>query len=193
MVSAWVRRVLTVAQSMEKTMSNELTNMNDFAVTRTSKAGKTTTRTALGVITSGNASERAKLGAAAIEFMLKNSNYRHAMREVQRVFPTSVLKKSPLVLVDGDVVFFRREFVEDGAKRIELEQIGSWVSANKAAMVTIATIVERIALDAALAGKPLKGEKAMYAGFLDAFMQRETARQVAALAAAQQQEESVEA
>lgn len=174
-------------------MSNELTLSGDFAVTRTSKSGKETTRTALGVITSGNAAERAKLGAATMEYMLKNSNFRHAMREVQRVFPASVLKKSPLVLVDGDTLFYRREFVEDGVKRIELEQLGSWISANKAAMVTMATIIERIALDAALAGKPLKGEKAMYAGFLDTFMQRETARQVAALAAAQQQEESVEA
>lgn len=174
-------------------MSNELTNLNDFAVTRTSKAGKETTRTALGVITSGNAAERAKLGATAIEFMLENGNFRHAMREVHRVFPASVLKKSPLVLVDGDALFFRREFVEDGAKRIELEQIGSWVAANKSAMVTMATIVERLALDATLAGKPLKGEKAMYAGFLEAFMQRETARQLAALAAQQEQQESVEA
>ena len=166
-------------------MSNELALSGEFTVTRTSKAGKQTTRTALGVITSGNAKERAALGAAAIEHMLENGNFRHAMREVQRVFPASVLKKSPLVLVDGDTLFYRREFVEDGVKRIELEQVGSWVAANKAAMITMATIVERVALDAALAGKPLKGEKAMYAGFLDVFMQRETARQLAALEALQ--------
>lgn len=166
-------------------MSNELAIAGDFTVTRTSKAGKQTTRTALGVITSGNAKERAALGGAAIEHMLENGNFRHAMREVQRVFPASVLKKSPLVLVDGDTLFYRREYVEDGAKRIELEQVGSWIAANKAAMVTMATIVERVALDAALAGKPLKGEKAMYAGFLDVFMQRETARQLAALEALQ--------
>ena len=170
-------------------MSNELTLSNEFAVTRTSKAGKQTVRTALGVITSGNAKERAALGGAAIEHMLENGNFRHAMREVQRVFPTSSLKKSPLVLVDGDTLFYRREFVQDGAKRIELEQVGSWIAANKAAMITMATIVERVALDATLAGKPLKGEKALYAGFLASFMQRETARQVAALAAL----ESVEA
>lgn len=165
-------------------MSNELTLSGDFAVTRTTRAGKQTVRTALGVITSGNAAERTKLASAAIVHMLENGNFRHAMREVQRVFPASVLKKSPLVLVDGDTLFYRREFIVDGAKRIELEQLGSWIGANKAAMVTLATIVERVALDAALAGKPLKGEKAMYAGFLDAFMQRETAGQVAALAAA---------
>lgn len=164
-------------------MTNELTLSGDFAVTRTTKAGKQTVRTALGVITSGNAPERAALAAAAIEVMLENGNFRHAMREVQRVFPVSMLKKSPLVLVDGDTLFYRREFIEDGTKRIELEQIGSWIAANKAAMITMSTIVERLALDATLAGKPLKGEKALYAGFLASFMQRETARQIAALAA----------
>ena len=170
-------------------MSNELTLSNEFAVTRTSKAGKQTVRTALGVITSGNASERAALGGAAIEHMLENGNFRHAMREVQRVFPVSTLKKSPLVVVSGDDLFFRNEYVDDGVKKIELQHLVDWVKANKAAMVTMATIVERVALDATLAGKPLKGEKALYAGFLASFMQRETARQVAALAAL----ESVEA
>lgn len=164
-------------------MSNELTMSGDFAVTRTSKAGKQTVRTALGVITSGNAAERGALAAAAIEVMLRNSNYRHAMREVQRVFPVSVLKRSPLVVVSGDDLFYRNEYVEDGVKKIELQHLVDWTKANKAAMVTIASIVERVALDATLAGKPLKGEKAMYAGFLASFMQAETARQVAALEA----------
>jgi hypothetical protein len=170
-------------------MSNELTLSNEFAVTRTSKAGKQTVRTALGVITSGNAAERTTLASAAIETMFTNGNFRHAMREVQRVFPASVLKKSPLVVVSGADLFFRNEYVEDGVKKIELQHIGDWVKANKAAMVTMATIVERLALDATLAGKPLKGEKAMYAKFLDNFMRAETARQVAALEASLQSEE----
>lgn len=164
-------------------MSNELTLSNEFAVTRTSKAGKQTVRTALGVITSGNASERTTLASAAIETMFANGNFRHAMREVQRVFPVSVLKKCPLVIVDGDRLFHRNEYVKDGVMKIELDELAPWINANKAAMVTMAIIVERIALDATLAGKPLKGERAMYAGFLDRFMQAETARQVAALEA----------
>jgi hypothetical protein len=163
-------------------MTNAMTLSGDFEVTRAGKGGRKTTRTALGVITSGNAKERAALSGAAVEYMLENGNFRHAMREVQRVFPVSTLKKSCLVLVDGGTVFIRREFIEGGVARLELEQIGSWIAANKAAMVAMATIVERLALDAALAGKPLKGEKALYAGFLDAFMQRETQRQIAALA-----------
>ena len=170
-------------------MSNELTISNEFAVTRTSKAGKQTVRTALGVITSGNASERGALASATIEFMLKNSNYRHAMREVQRVFPASVLKKCPLVIVDGDRLFHRNEYVKDGVMKIELDELVPWINANKAAMITMATIVERVALDATLAGKPLKGEKAMYAGFLDNFMRAETARQMAALEESLQSEE----
>jgi hypothetical protein len=91
--------------------------------------------------------------------------------------------------VSGADLFFRNEYVEDGVKKIELQHIGDWVKANKAAMVTMATIVERLALDATLAGKPLKGEKAMYAKFLDNFMRAETARQVAALEASLQSEE----
>lgn len=164
-------------------MSNELTLSTEFAVTRTSKAGKQTVRTALGVITSGNAAERTTLASAAIETMFANGNFRHAMREVQRVFPASMLKKCPLVIVDGDRLFHRNEYVKDGVMKIELDDLAPWINANKAAMVTMAIIVERIALDATLAGKPLKGEKAMYAGFLDRFMQAETARQVAALEA----------
>ncbi len=170
-------------------MSNELTLSGDFAVTRTSKAGKQTVRTALGVITSGNAAERKQLASAAIEVMIANGNFRHAMREVSRVFPASLLKKSPLVVVSGDDQFYRNEFVDgDGVKKIELHHIADWTKANKAAMVTMATIVERLALDASLAGKPLKGEKALYAGFLGEFMQRETARQVAALEAVESSE-----
>jgi len=174
MVSAWIRRALTVANSFgEPTMTNELTLSADFAVARTSKTGKTSYRGILGVITSGNAAERAKLAQLAIVTMIENNNFRHLMREVTRVFPVSAIKSAPNVSfkkgkgAEPDALYFI-EKLGDGKFQLELFEVGS---PNKATSHQYAK-----AILAVTAGKELKGEKRLYAVALQAMLDAEAAR-----------------
>ena len=102
-------------------MSNEVATLNDFAVSRTSKAGKTTYRTMLGVITSGNAAEKHKAAGAIVARMIENGNFRHLLREVERVFPESFLKKSRFVTMRDKALWFVSSSIdENGVSRIEM-------------------------------------------------------------------------
>lgn len=78
-------------------MSNAITTpvsaLESLSVARTSKAGKTTTRTAIGIALSGNKAEKETLAfAVAEEFWFGKANIFPFMAELNRVFPT--LKKT---------------------------------------------------------------------------------------------------
>lgn len=75
-------------------MANEVTTV-DMGVTfrRTSKTGKVTVRGALGVIMSGNASERASEALMITESLLKGNTFTPIMFEVVRVFAPKTLAK----------------------------------------------------------------------------------------------------
>ncbi len=145
---------------------NEIVNVQDFAVSRTTKGGKTSYRTALGVVTSGNANERAQLARVAVERMISNGNFRHLLREIERVFPVSVLKKASSVTIIDGAVWFRTECAVNGAKKIELEEYPGWIGGNKITAVKMAAAIKEISDVASAAGKPLKGEKSMYADLM---------------------------
>ena len=66
--------------------TNALTIHSEFAVSRISKAGKETYRSALGVITSGNAAEKSRLANTVIDSLWMANTYRPLVREVERVF-----------------------------------------------------------------------------------------------------------
>jgi len=68
--------------------SNELSifNADKPGLQRISKTGKVTYRTALGILTSGNASERTKLSTSVMETLWVNSTYKPIVAEVERVF-----------------------------------------------------------------------------------------------------------
>ena len=161
-------------------MSNEIATLNDFAVSRTSKAGKTTYRTMLGVITSGNAAEKHKAAGAIVARMIENGNFRHLLREVERVFPESFLKKSRFVTMRDKALWFVSSSIdENGVSRIEMEQYVGWIAANKKTALKLAEAVCDVSAAADLAGKPLKGEKAMYRDFLAEMLRNEAAREEA--------------
>lgn len=157
-------------------MSNEITTLNDFAVARTSKAGKTTYRTMLGVITSGNAAEKHKAAGAIVARMIENGNFRHLLREVERVFPVSALKKSNNVQIRDGAMWFATFSKVDGVSRMELEEYTGWTGANKKTALKLAEIIQTLGINADLAGKPFKGEKAMYRDFLVEMLVAEEAR-----------------
>jgi hypothetical protein len=147
-------------------MSNEITSLTDFAVARTSKAGKTTYRTMLGVITSGNAAERHAAAGKVVATMIANGNFRHLLREVERVFPVSLLKKSNNAQVRDGALWFVTYSKVDGVSRMEMEEYTGWIGANKKTALKLAEIIQSLGINADLAGKPFKGEKAMYRDFL---------------------------
>lgn len=162
-------------------MSFDLTITNEFAVSRTSKSGKTTYRGALGVITSGDARERARLADRAIETLIANNNYRHLMREVERVFPASFIKKSKehVSFVKGkegapDQLWFVTSSA-DGAKR-ELELYEGYTKANKATAHKYAKAVIAIVESLDFDSSKIKGEKAIYLDALIGMVEREQAR-----------------
>lgn len=151
-------------------MSNELTLNQGFAVARTSKAGKTTYRGALGVITSGNVAERTSLASEVVDRMVDNNNFFHLMREVVRVFPVAFLKKSGRVFVNGDDVYLASA---DGGT---LERLDC-TKANKATMLTMANAAMAACLESEeKSGKEIKGERAIYRAALTRFVAREIAR-----------------
>lgn len=153
-------------------MSNEITLSNEFAVARTSKAGKTTYRGALGAITSGNPLERAALGGRVAETLIANNNYRALMREVCRVFPLSAIKKAHNVSAKGEDVYF----VSQEGERLILDRFDA-SNPNKSVAHQYARAIQLVT-----AGKELKGEKKIYADILAAMLQREQDR-IEALAA----------
>ena len=86
-------------------MSNAITTpvsaLESLSVERTSKAGKTTTRTAIGIAISGNKAEKETLAfAMAEEFWFDKANIFPFVAELNRVFPT--LKKT-LETRNGDL------------------------------------------------------------------------------------------
>lgn len=177
-------------------MSYELTIGSEFSATRYSKAGKATTRGALGVITSGNRDERAKLAGTAIGAMLANSNFRHVMREMDRVFPASFIKHAPNVSVakieDDYVVHFIEDAELDGRAVQVLERYEGWTKANKHVFANFARAVVNIATNPEKADK-VKGEKLMYVNLLRDWLQAEAARVAALEAELAQEIEALEA
>ena len=153
-------------------MANELTLSNDFTAVRVNaKSGKQTYRGVLGVITSGNVSERAKLADCIIDQFVANNNYRHLMREVCRVFPISTIAKSPLVVVDKKMndVYFRVDH--------QTLELFSQHNPTKFMAHLYAAEVLRVTAD-----KELKGERLMYATSLRTMLDNETARLTAEIA-----------
>ena len=164
-------------------MSFNLTIDNDFAVSRTTKSGKTTYRGALGVLTSGNAKEKAQLGAVALEAIIANHNYRHLMREVERVFPLAFMKKAKGQVAvtkgqDGEpIMWFLTETNDGGTIKREMEQYDGYTKANKIMTHKYAKAVIAVA-DAD--PEKIKGEKALYLAALRGMVEREQARLAAA-------------
>lgn len=162
-------------------MSFDLTIANEFAVSRTSKSGKTTYRGALGVITSGDARERARLAVQAIETLIANNNYRHLMREVERVFPASFIKKAKehVSFIKGkdgapDQLWFVTSSA-GGTKR-ELELYEGYTKANKATALKYAKAVIAVLESPDFDLSKIKGEKDIYLGALIGLVEREQAR-----------------
>ncbi len=163
---------------MSETQTTALAVAGDFAVARTSKAGKTTYRGALGVLTSGNAAERTLMAHAAIGVMIANNNFRGLMREVCRVFPVKVIRNAPGVIFSSGGKA-GTDSVQFGEKMAD----GRWVyeafdpaNPNKATSHAYAAAVLYIADLAKGNGKEFKGEKAIYANLLDGMLLAEAQR-----------------
>lgn len=175
--------------------SNSLTLAGDFAVARTSKAGKTTYRGALGVITSGNAAERTLMAHAAIGVMIANNNFRGLMREVLRVFPLKSIRNAPgLIFSAGGKTGV--DSVQFGEKMAD----GRWVyeafderNPNKNTAHAYARAVRHIASAAIDADKAFKGEKAIYADLLICMLEAEEQRVAQAALAEEPSAEVVDA
>lgn len=171
-------------------MSNELTFSADFAVARISKAGKTVYRGALGVLTSGNKAEREQAADTVIATMLRNGNYRHVMREVERVFPAAFIKKSPSVSYTKgkngapDELWFVTDGSVDGATKREFELYEGWTKANKATTHKYAKAIRSIIESDEFDSSKLKGEKFFYGMTLITMLNDEEKRQAAKLEAA---------
>lgn len=146
--------------------STALTVSSEFAVSRISKAGKETYRSALGVITSGNAAEKTRLANTVIDGLWATSTYRPIVREVERVF-APLFKHNKL---------FGMSF----AAACGL----STASPNKKGLLAFFDAVLR-AEDA----KPSKGEKAMYVAAMRRIVDAEA---VLALALVAEQEKLAE-
>jgi len=147
--------------------SNAITIANEFSVSRTSKAGKITNRGILGVITSGNAAERAQLADRVIDNLIANNNYRHLMREVVRVFPTTFVAKSPLVVVD--------KANKDIYIRVGYQTLERFDVANPSKAMAH-QYAERVLEVIYASGKEIKGEKLAYANSLSAMLRKEAER-----------------
>ena len=152
---------------------NDIAVSGGFAVARTNKAGKTTYRGALGVMSSGNVSERHLLAAEAFGFLVANNNYRAIMREIGRIWSTASIKKASNVLVDGDNLYFR----SGNGNKIDLELFDP-ANPNKTTAHAFANAVLEVT-----ATKELKGEKLLYATMLRKMVDNESARLTAAIAA----------
>lgn len=176
--------------SNEITVTNDLTFSADFAVARTSKAGKTVYRGTLGILTSGNKDEREHAAYTAMATMLRNGNYRHVMREVERVFPVSFLKKSDMVTYNkgkngaADELWFVTDSSVDGATKRELELYEGWTKANKATTLKFASAVRGIVESDDFDSTKLKGEKFFYYTALVDMLDADAKRQAAKLEAA---------
>lgn len=164
-------------------MSNDLTISTEFTVTRyVGKNAKAVTRGALGVIASGNRAERDQLVSTAISAMVANGNFRHAMREMDRVFPGKALAGASNVSVqtvkgeDPVVHFVDVEHTEDGRTLHVMERYEGWTKANKHVFANFARAVVELADLSARAGKPYKGERLTFATVLSKWLDAEAAR-----------------
>lgn len=164
----------------------------EFFVTRFSKAGKATTRGLLGLLTSGNKAERLGTADRVIEVMLNNGNFRHVMREMDRVFTSSMLSKASNVAVtkvkgEADEIRFATRVLLDGRMVTVYDEYEGWTRANKHVFKAFARAVCELAVKAEDAGKEFKGEKAYFAevcaDWLDAQTEREQAAEIAKLEA----------
>ena len=157
-------------------MTHDITIYGEFTAIRTSKSGKETRRGILGVLTSGNKTERQHLASAGIEHALANNNYRAIMREVTRVFPASTtFKKSTNVLYNKErgELFFR-----DLEETNTFEQF-LFHNPNKAMSLAYA----REIVDAVARGDVnLKGERDYYHWVCTTMLDRESARLAAQIA-----------
>ena len=158
--------------------STALAVAGDFAVARTSKAGKTTYRGALGVLTSGNAAERTLMAHAAIGVMIANNNFRGLMREVCRVFPVKVIRNAPGVIFSpgGKTGVDAVQFGEKMADGRWAYETFDPANPNKATAHAYARAVQYLASVGIDTGKPLKGEKAIYADLLICMLEAEAER-----------------
>lgn len=164
-------------------MSNDLTISNEFTATRyVGKNAKAVTRGALGVIMSGNRAELDKLGKTALSAMIANGNFRHAMLELDRVFPAKSLAGASNVSVkvvkgeDPIIHFMDTAHTEDGRTLQVLERYEGWTKANKHVFKNFARAVAELAVKASAAGKPFKGEKMKFAAALADWLEADEAR-----------------
>jgi hypothetical protein len=157
-------------------MTYDITIRGEFTAIRTSKSGKETHRGILGVLTSGNKTERQQLASVGIEHAIENNNYRAIMREVTRVFPAGVtFKKSANALYNkerGDLYF--RDLEDTNT----FEQF-LFHNPNKAMSLAYA----REVIDAVARGDvALKGEREYWHGVCATVLDRESARIAAQIA-----------
>lgn len=136
---------------------NDITISNGFSVVRTSKSGKETYRGPLGVSLSGNKKERGLMTSEIFKGLVRHNNWRAVMREVCRVFPASILKKAPGVVVSsaGDLYFSNMEGGKETLERFDASNPNTSVCHAYAVAVLAVT-----------SGKALKGEKAELAGLM---------------------------
>ena len=163
-------------------MSNEVISIsNDFAVARTSKKGVTTYRGVVGILSSGNKAERESLLDVVVERLIANNNYRHLMREVERVFSGSFMNKAASVTYkkgkDGapDELWFNTAYIDkDGTHRRDSALYEGWTKANKRVAMDFArALIEIYEADGVAAPK---GEKLYYYNALARMVEAEDAR-----------------
>lgn len=120
-------------------MSNALTTVAtsvELTFARTSKAGKVSTRGLIGLMTSGNPTERRSAADALIQHQFDNGQFKPIMREFARVFAGKSFDAIVNILA------------------IELDK------PNKVAVLSLLAALVR-----GTEGKTLKGEKATYRGY----------------------------
>jgi len=139
-------------------MANITVNTAEFNVARISKAGKTTYRGLLGIISSGNRAERDTATEKAVLALWSNATYRPLLAEVRRVF--------------GDKAF------DNVTKILGIDT----EKPKKADVLVIFTAIVNGTAD-----KVIKGEKLLYRGILLSLVKAEQAR-LAALEAEQAQQ-----
>jgi hypothetical protein len=132
----------------------ELTVTNDLHFRRVAKSGKVTTRSALGVITSGNRAEGVQLGDAIVRKLITNNTYAPIMVEMVRVFAPSVLIKHGVFKLGEDYA------ICDSATKTISYIDGNWTAATAAAYCQAVQAYEQTR---EAAGKSLTGEKQAYA------------------------------
>lgn len=152
---------------------NELTIQNDLQFRRVSKAGKVTTRGALGVMLSGNRAESASLGMTVAEKLIANNTFAPIMAEVARVFAPKELKNFGVFEIGSAKGHYA---MYDAATKTITPLDEGW---NVGAVKAYAQCVVKRCAAIEAAGKEVKGEKAHLLALCEAIIKRIEAKEQA--------------